>query len=177
MARRQPQDLTTERHWYVYALIDPRTGWPFYVGKGCRRRAWQHESAATRGTATNPWKARRIRAILAAGVRPEVHILARFADEAVAYRCERATIRSIAGLTNISPGGSPAECALERSRRDAQDRLRRLVPFDAWLAAAPRSALEQKCYWRVVAELRRLAIDGWVDRKTFLQRIPARAAA
>lgn len=35
--------------FYVYELIDPRTDWVFYVGKGQGRRAWQHEQAVRRG--------------------------------------------------------------------------------------------------------------------------------
>lgn len=34
--------------WYTYVLIDPRTGLPFYVGKGRGRRMYQHERSHSR---------------------------------------------------------------------------------------------------------------------------------
>src|SRR5690242_20018084 len=36
--------------FYVYLYIDPRTGKPFYVGKGQGSRALAHLSASTRGS-------------------------------------------------------------------------------------------------------------------------------
>lgn len=35
-----------QNRYYVYKLIDPRTGWPFYVGKGTGNRTWQHLSVS-----------------------------------------------------------------------------------------------------------------------------------
>lgn len=35
--------------FYVYRLLDPRTGLVFYVGKGQRFRAWHHQRAAAAG--------------------------------------------------------------------------------------------------------------------------------
>lgn len=35
--------------WYVYRLIDPRNGKPFYIGKGCRNRIDAHEQDALKG--------------------------------------------------------------------------------------------------------------------------------
>ena len=31
-----------QNKYYVYALIDPINSLPFYIGKGCNNRAWQH---------------------------------------------------------------------------------------------------------------------------------------
>ena len=39
--------MSEANRYYVYRLIDPRTGWPFYIGKGTGDRTWQHLTAET----------------------------------------------------------------------------------------------------------------------------------
>lgn len=73
------------RFFYVYALKDPRLtpARPFYVGKGTGSRAYDH-LVTPDATA----KYRRIKAILAAGHRPLVTILADDLDESQALKLE-----------------------------------------------------------------------------------------
>jgi hypothetical protein len=39
-----PPEVARKLGYYVYALVDPRTGLPFYVGKGKGRRILDHFS-------------------------------------------------------------------------------------------------------------------------------------
>mgnify|MGYP003704755201 CR=1 FL=1 len=43
----------TEHMYYVYGLIDPRNNKPFYIGKGCKKRAWSKHHGYVR-VPTNP---------------------------------------------------------------------------------------------------------------------------
>lgn len=98
-----PPDPT--QRWYVYALVDPRDGETFYVGKGQKDRAQEHERSVRGGRPQNVAKTARIQQILDAGLSVDVRILRRFADEAESYRFERDTIAAHCGLTNIAKGG------------------------------------------------------------------------
>ena len=92
--------------YYVYQLVDPRTGDPFYVGKGKGRRAWAHAEAVRSGRSTgNAIKEKHIADIHAAGLEVRVVIVEMFEDERAAYARERELIASVDGLTNAAPGG------------------------------------------------------------------------
>ncbi|HYC33126.1 MAG TPA: GIY-YIG nuclease family protein [Gemmatimonadales bacterium] len=92
--------------FYVYALVDPRSDQPFYIGKGKGRRCLAHEREA-RGTGDS-MKLRRIRAIWSAGHQVVIRMLATALSEAEALDLERRTIAARRPeLTNISPGGGP----------------------------------------------------------------------
>lgn len=69
--------LTTKRlrHSYVYILVDPSNGAPFYVGKGKNRRYAAHEREAVKVGGNNIRKLVIIRRILADGMRPKILIL------------------------------------------------------------------------------------------------------
>lgn len=93
--------------FYVYALSDPRDGSTFYIGKGQKRRAWQHEIDARKGREGR--KADRIREIIESGHSPRVEILKRFNDEVEAYIYEASLIKkNRASLLNIAHGGRGA---------------------------------------------------------------------
>ena len=78
--------------FYVYELTDPRTGMPFYVGKGTGARAKTHfwEIPATR----NIHKENKINAIRQAGLEPTIrYVVENIEDEDIAYAIEEALIQ------------------------------------------------------------------------------------
>ena len=94
--------------FYVYLLKDPRTGEPFYAGKGQGDRAWHHQREVVNGTAkSNPSKIKRIQQILDDGLQVEVSIVAEYAYEEDALDHEFHLIEATQGLTNVAPGGEP----------------------------------------------------------------------
>lgn len=92
-------------NYYVYDLIDPRNGNPFYVGKGKGNRVAQHENDAKRGEISE--KCDRIRDIWAAGHKVERRIVQHFVWEKEAYAFEEKRISEIglSNLTNKTSGG------------------------------------------------------------------------
>jgi hypothetical protein len=95
--------------YYVYALIDPRTNVPFYLGKGSHDRMYQHqrdmERLMRKGTAgammALSCKHKRIRDIIRAGYEVKYEILYRTDEEGDAYRAERQAISDY-GLENLT---------------------------------------------------------------------------
>lgn len=83
--------------YYVYLYTDPRTGKPFYVGKGQGQRALSHLSAAGESR-----KANLLRDLKAQGLAPQIDILAHaLSDEESALRIEAAVI-DLLGLDGLS---------------------------------------------------------------------------
>lgn len=105
--------------YYVYHLIDPRDGKPFYVGKGKGNRIEAHERQArlAGGRTVTSDKCRRIRAIWAADLAVIRSTVRYFADEQAALDFEFRQIRSLSGLTNVHlyPG---ARSRARKSRRE-----------------------------------------------------------
>lgn len=87
--------------FYVYELVDPRTGEPFYVGKGSGDRIAEHERDARHGS-PHP-KCDRIREIWALGLVVERRHVAYFREEVDAYDFEARRIGEIgfSRLTNV----------------------------------------------------------------------------
>lgn len=114
--------------FYVYALVDPRTNQPFYVGKGKGLRYHCHEREARIGSTSA--KATRIREIWDAGRVIQYDMLAAGLDERSALRLERETIARLREvLTNKSPGGGPLSKnpEIERQRLEFYERCRRML--------------------------------------------------
>jgi hypothetical protein len=91
--------------WYVYELIDPRSGEVFYVGKGKGNRIDEHEKEAKTGYQS--YKCNKIRSIWEDGHEVIKQKVAEFWDEDAAYEHESDRISEIGfeRLTNLVLGG------------------------------------------------------------------------
>lgn len=107
-------------HYYVYALIDPRDGQFFYIGKGCGDRCNQHHAEWRREFAKrsnypimgkNPAKLQRFTDIFYAGMEVQVSILADHMLEIDALNLEadlieehRPTLTNVIGRGGLAAG-------------------------------------------------------------------------
>lgn len=94
--------------YYVYQLIDPKNNKPFYIGKGTKRRAYQH--ATLRDGNNNPHKNRVIQKIIESGYQPIIEFLHQdILDAQEAYLLEEQEISRIGltNLTNLTPSARP----------------------------------------------------------------------
>lgn len=118
--------------FYVYELVDPRTGAVFYVGKGTNRRLDAHEREARVGRVSR--KCQRIRDIEAEGYSIGKRVVEWFADEQQAYNFESELVdrHGLDNLTNAIPGGGStravaAQRGADREQVDATALLIRLT--------------------------------------------------
>ena len=106
--------------YYVYALINPATKVPFYIGKGTRRRAEQHFEDANNGKASTE-KLEEIRSLIAKGWRVQdmVRIVAHTGnDEALAYFLESVWMKFILGYTQVANAANAHKGGLIRAKND-----------------------------------------------------------
>ena len=95
--------MPKRKHHYVYALMDPRTLRPFYIGKGTGDRMVKHFSSiptAIKGAKTSD-KFRRIEEIKSEGYIPTINIVKYYNDELEALDAEAKMIKEI-GLENLT---------------------------------------------------------------------------
>jgi hypothetical protein len=157
---------------YVYQLVDPRDGLPFYVGKGQRGRAWEHQRRVEGGQRSgSDRKASKIRSILDAGHDVEVEIVAQYELESDALDHEFRLVDSSPTLTNVMPGGigpgaTPKQ--IERRRKIWKIRKERLAVLrekEREEAEKRRLASVKKELLRIKgAELHEQAIDAWIGQ-------------
>lgn len=99
--------------WYVYLLVDTRTGLVFYVGKGKERRCYVHVTRAKRWVTrdregrVNAKLYNKINSILSDGFQVEYVFVARDMKECDALLLEQKTIADygVENLCNLTHGG------------------------------------------------------------------------
>ena len=86
--------------FYVYELVDPRDQLPYYVGVTTNPevRVLAHVGAAYWRRESNKEKAEFTKAILAAGLRPTLQVVASFPEESVALRYEFSHVTNLRKL-------------------------------------------------------------------------------
>lgn len=95
--------INSDWPYYVYKLIDPRSGMAFYIGKGKNHRVYSHEREALKNKPPiNKRKIDTIRAIWADGMQVIREIHSYHRDEQHAYDIEHGLIMSHKDITNIS---------------------------------------------------------------------------
>jgi hypothetical protein len=92
-----PREVAQQLGYYVYLYIDPRSGKPFYVGKGQGERALSHLSAHSESR-----KTRTLKELRSENLEPRLDIRAHgLPDEETAFRIEAATI-DLLGLDKLT---------------------------------------------------------------------------
>lgn len=106
----------TELMYYVYALIDPRTNQPFYIGKGKDDRALSHFTERVLLLESNTKKTAKIKKLQSLGFKPMIEFYAQnIEDEKLAYMIEEFYIKKLGRigfeengvLTNVCLGSNP----------------------------------------------------------------------
>ena len=78
--------------YYVYIYYDPRSGQPFYVGKGCGKR-WKTHLTETEEKTDNIFKWRKINSIRQDGLEPQITKHTEQLTEDAAYNLEKELIQ------------------------------------------------------------------------------------
>jgi hypothetical protein len=158
----------------VYLLTDPRTGVPFYCGKGQRDRAWQHARAVGRGDLSgNARKVAKIQEILTRGDEVEIQIVAEYEIEDDALEHEFEIVDSLPELTNAMPGGGggPGGRRLteQEMRQRASARLARVKALQKKALRERETAAERLLRNRYTAlarnEKQAQEIASWLERR------------
>ena len=127
--------------YYTYALVDPRDGKAFYIGKGKGRRVFVHAANARNGkVGNNEAKHARICEIHDAGLRVCEVVLNAFAREREALADERQLIATTPGLLNIAHGCvSSGEAVIIGAKYS----LSRMKTMQEWIDGLPAALMDQ----------------------------------
>lgn len=157
--------------FYVYQLVDPRNGKPFYVGKGQRDRAWQHEKAVR---ASKPSGGQRKNDLIEEIIKfrhcVEVVIVAEYDDEVDALDHEFRLVDADPTLTNVFPGGGGFTGALDspiraQRRREVYEERRKLLLEQKAQAASGRfEERARRLLGRKSAQLHKEELEAWISR-------------
>jgi len=144
------QNIPADSMYYVYALIDPRTDQPFYVGKGKGKRVESHYKKCFLEKNLNPFKVGKIKKLESLGFKPCWKILFETLDEAEAYKKEsyyinfwgRKYVDKTGILMNIAPGFENKKARSSNTRAQSRpvdqydDTGKYIQTFPSILAAA-----------------------------------------
>lgn len=151
-----PKEVCDQLGYYVYRLIDPRSGETFYVGKGKDNRVFSHAMGDIDGDDLDE-KMRCIRAIRAAGL--EVgHVIHRHGmDEQTAFEVEAALIDAYPSAKNSVNGQGNADFGVAHTEELMERYSATPAKFEhkALMINVSKSALESSIYdavrfaWRI----------------------------
>jgi hypothetical protein len=162
-------EIIEELGWYVYRLIDPRSGHTFYVGKGKGNRVFQHAQNALGKDQVSgddddylDSKSQRIVDIRNAGLEVQ-HVIHRhkIASEQIAYEIEAALLEAYEGLSNIAGGheNSDKGCAhanelIRKYKARELVACHHLISFSCGNALRDRASAYEACRfaWRLNRE-------------------------
>lgn len=151
--------LIQGKHWYTYVLIDPRTGEPFYVGKGTGKRVYAYARFHNRGVKE------RIEEIKRAGLKV---IHEKWIDSEDATFCYWMEIYLIdyfgrKNLCNIS-GGGPGLSGDEHPSKNPKIRAKlsakKLGPLNPNFGGKTTGSAETRIRMRTAQRLRRTREAG-----------------
>lgn len=150
-------EVSEKLGYYVYRLIDPRSGDTFYVGKGRGNRVFAHAEGAIDGDELGE-KMLRIRDIRLAGLEVH-HVIHRHGmDEATAFTVEAALIDAYPGLTNVVDGSHSGDLGSAHAKEIVTRYQAEEADFDglrALLINVNKSAADRDLYeatryaWRI----------------------------
>ena len=115
MINKFSKEVSDKLQYYVYRLVDPRTGLTFYVGKGKGNRVFNHAAGAIKFSKTSDSedeltaKIKQIQDIIASNLEVITIIHRHGMDEETALEVEGALIDAYPGLTNIQNGHGNSE--------------------------------------------------------------------
>ena len=115
MINKFSKEVSDKLQYYVYRLVDPRTGLTFYVGKGKGNRVFNHAAGAIRFSKTPDSedeltaKIKQIQDIIDSNLEVITIIHRHGMDEETALEVEGALIDAYPGLTNIQNGHGNSE--------------------------------------------------------------------
>lgn len=158
-----PSEVHDQLKYYIYRLIDPRSGQTFYVGKGKGNRVFEHaKNAIDLDDDELTDKSRTIQEIINTGLEV-VHVIHRHGieDELTAFEVEAALIEAYPGLTNLASGHENSErgCA-HADQLIHKYKMETISPKHELLAISIGRSLEEgkstydavRMFWRISEE-------------------------